>query len=894
MSKKLKRFFAGLLAFVMVLAMTAAAAPAKEVKADEEEYFMFLALGGDTEGQSWNVGYYGADTDNVTGTTAMVSEGETVTVGITCATPITTMWFNRPIIVAEGIENIEYTIDKVTVDGVDITSTIDLAAGAAFWYEATGDFGNSEALCLAGGYNEWGTKYIATAPSNFKEIMYTITVTKIEKKPEYFMFLALGGDTEGQSWNVGYYGADTENVTGTTAMVSEGETVTVGINCATPITTMWFNRPIIVAPNVENIEYTIDKVTVDGVDITSTIDLAAGAAWWYEATGDFGNSEALCLAGGYNEWGTKYLPTAPSNFQEIMYTITITKIEKAPEYFAFVAVGGDTEGQSWNVGYYGADTENVTGTTAMVSEGETVTIGFTCATPITTMWFNRPVIVAEGIGILDYTIDKITVDGVDITSTVDLTAGDAWWYEATGDFGNTEALCLAGGYNEWGTKYIATAPTNFKEMMYTITINKISTEAALDFGTEVGTPYTGEFQMFLAMQGDQNSDNDWMYTWANGSTDTAGVTGNVVTAKVGDTVTLSLNFPTPIFHTWWLAPCMVVDTEVQQDIAWVSYTIDSLKIDGVDVTDTIDYSQATKAWGYEGSGDWPVTKTIRLSGGYNEWADKVIASPSGCTSIEYTITITGLNEGASLLVEEKPSVDKNGTYHAYMGIQTDMWEFRNAWDDASYGLESLEYPEAFGQFSLVDSVEGLVKKDGTFTDVEIAGNGSYSLKFEGFNLLEGTTRLNLLFISTDIPNSGEITISNVKAYFDGKEILSFADGIVDGDSKDWLKVLCANLWNNALEGSYSIADMVPKSTVEITFDVSGFDYDKAGSEPVADPTEAPAEPTKAPTEPTQAPSQGTDETPASSGGMNPVVIVVIVVVVVAAAGVAVVLLKKKK
>ena len=34
MSKTFKRFFAGLLAFVLVFAMTAAIAPAKEVKAD--------------------------------------------------------------------------------------------------------------------------------------------------------------------------------------------------------------------------------------------------------------------------------------------------------------------------------------------------------------------------------------------------------------------------------------------------------------------------------------------------------------------------------------------------------------------------------------------------------------------------------------------------------------------------------------------------------------------------------------------------------------------------------------------------------------------------------------------------------------------------------------------
>jgi len=710
----------------------------------------------------------------------------------------------------------------------------------------------------------------------------------------YYAFVAMGADTAAEGWGAEFYGTTARGpLTATTANVTVGETFTIGLTSTEELPQAWFVRPVIVVPGGVNVEYTIDKITIDGTEVTA--DMSKGKTWWNEGCGDYAKEETFNLGGGYNEWGDQTI-AKPQNFKEIMYTITLTKVEKAPEYFAFVAIGADAaDGTSWGATYYGEEAAGgIVPTTAMVREGQTVTIGVSSEGALPATWFVRPVLIAPDMADVDFTIDKLTINGVDVTSSIDMTAGQKYWKEGCGNFTVEETFNLGGGYNEWGDRCMP-KPEAVTEIMYTITFTKISGKAALDVGTEVGTPFTGEFQMFLGMDGDMEVSNDWLFSWANSSTDKGNVTGNVVTAKVGDTVTLSLNFPTPVLHTWWIAPILVVDTAVQQDIAWVNYTIDSLKIDGVDVTDTIDYSKATKAWSYEGSADWPVTKTIRLSGGYNEWGDQVIASPSGCKSIEYTITITGLNEGASLLVEEKPSVDKNGTYHAYMGIQTDMWEFRNAWDDASYGLESLEYPEAFGQFSYVDSVEGLVKKDGTFTDVEIAGNGSYSLKFEGFNLLEGTTRLNLLFISTDIPNSGEITVSNVKAYYDGKEILSFAEGVVDGDSKDWLKILCANLWNNALEGSYSVADMVPTKTVEITFDVSGFDYDKAGAETPAEPTptETPAAPTEAPAEPTQAPSQSTD-TPASSGGVNPVVIVVIVIAVIAVAGVAVVVLKKKK
>jgi len=64
--------------------MTAAAAPAKEVKADEE-YTMFLAIGGDADGVSWGAQYsYGGDSDtaNITPVTATFKSGDTVEVGI--------------------------------------------------------------------------------------------------------------------------------------------------------------------------------------------------------------------------------------------------------------------------------------------------------------------------------------------------------------------------------------------------------------------------------------------------------------------------------------------------------------------------------------------------------------------------------------------------------------------------------------------------------------------------------------------------------------------------------------------------------------------------------------------------------------------------------------------
>ncbi|MBP3611118.1 MAG: hypothetical protein J6J42_12385, partial [Lachnospiraceae bacterium] len=68
----------------------------------------------------WDMQYYngtGSDTKNVTGTTAMVSEGETVTVSVVMPEEVVTTWFVAPVIVAEGVGNVDFTMNSITIDG---------------------------------------------------------------------------------------------------------------------------------------------------------------------------------------------------------------------------------------------------------------------------------------------------------------------------------------------------------------------------------------------------------------------------------------------------------------------------------------------------------------------------------------------------------------------------------------------------------------------------------------------------------------------------------------------------------------------------------------------------------------------------------------------------------
>ncbi|MBP3578716.1 MAG: hypothetical protein J6K15_11440 [Lachnospiraceae bacterium] len=1089
MSKTFKRFFAGLLAFVLAFAMTAAAAPAKEVKADEE-YTMFLAIGGDADGVSWGAQYsYGGDSDtaNITPVTATFKSGDTVEVGIICDSEITQTWYTRPVIAVDGNDYVvDYTINSITVDGEDILAggKVDLTAGDATWVENTGSVTN--ALCLAGGYNEWGTKYITEAPANYTELMYNITINSIHSADEYFMFLAIGAATDaaGSDWTAQYYGGsadDTANITATTAMVKNGGTYDIGITSTDTITKTWFVRPVVAADGNEYVvDYKINSIKIDGTDILGTdkVNMAADdKTCWMETTGPY--TDAVNLAGGYNEWATKYIVESPANYKEIMYNITITGIHKASEPMMFLAIGAATDaaGSDWTAQYYGGsadDTANITPTYAYVAEGGTYDIGVSCDTEITKTWFNRPVIGLNGNDYtVDYTINSITVDGVEILGTdkVNLAAdGKTSWAETTGPY--ADALCLAGGYNEWATKYLVESPANYKEIMYNITINTLEEKSALVGGTKYegdmtvflamqgdvtagawdmtwingstdvagveptmvtnaksgdtvtiglkfpqelvytwwmapvvmlnnapadlvttldytidkitidgeevvpdltlgskpfwyegtgdytdtqairlkggynewgdhyiespqnytevmytitlgdvvtgqveGEAYNGEVTMFLAGQADKTAGN-WDYAWINDSSNSEGVEGTVATAKAGDTVTLSLSFPTPVVHTWWLSPTVVFpEAEDGLDKYNVLYTIDKVVIDGNDVTDKVTLNNAAKLSWYEGTGEHPVTRTVRLGGGYNEWGADNAKCVDGTllenfSKIEYTIT---LNMIYAEPVEEAPQLkaDLDGTYNAYVGIQSGMYTFRNAWDDATYGRDT--NPDAFGQMSFIEADQSMTKKAGTFKDAVIAGNGTYTLEINDLAWDDGSEALNLLFVSTDIPKSGEIVFSNVKVDFDGKNVMEFAEGFLDGDSKEVIKLLFINIWNKDLTNSYNMAGMLPKSNVKITFDVSGFNYDKAAEatpeptpEVTPEPTEAPAEPTAAPTEApvaTEAPAEPTavpTEAPAdvdadAEGGMSPVVIVVIVVAVIAvAAGAAFVVMKKKK
>jgi hypothetical protein len=199
-----------------------------------------------------------------------------------------------------------------------------------------------------------------------------------------------------------------------------------------------------------------------------------------------------------------------------------------------------------------------------------------------------------------------------------------------------------------------------------------------------------------------------------------------------------------------------------------------------------------------------------------------------------------------------PDFDPMGEYMAFLGIQVDgSWVFRNAWADPSFGAEGSNWANFDGNHfnSLFRTGgDGLVV-GGVFTDVVIAGNGTYrvSLVDYGDNLdvvnerdeyAEGT-ELNLLFISTNIPYMGdEVDFYDVKVTIGGRQVNHFrADRdqhpeITDGEGKGFYEIYVIHKWRMDEVFGYNMP--TEGGEIALEFTVSGFGYDKAEDDPVDD------------------------------------------------------------
>ncbi len=590
---------------------------------------------------------------------------------------------------------------------------------------------------------------------------------------------------------------------------------------------------------------------------------------------------------------------------------SVLALALAVSTFSLMKLNASAEGETvaylsfadnaWSVQYWndGNDYSPIVATTAEVTGNGTYTVGldFTEAGGAADIaFFDVEISNGEAAFPNSYmTIDSVKINGEEIaltgtpyTSSDDGVATRTNLYNAwVSDVTTVESARTADGSADGITPTpVDGTITNINTIEVTFTLGEgVLCNAA---GGEVATVLSEEsYPAFIAFGGDVE-EGDWGFQYygdgaGSNSGDIVATNGEV---KSGETTTLTLEFPSEVYYTWFVAPCFVVE-----DASKVSpeSTFDvKVFLDGEEVT--TDVSAGKSCWA-EGTGDYDETKCVRIGGGYNEWGDKYLAeSPKGFKTITFEITPTIYLMSGEASEEAAPQneFDPNGTYHAYIGVQTPTWIFRNSFDDATYGKDS----DCFDQLGFVDGE--WIAQGGSFTDVEITGNGTYTVSVTGYDFsgqfedqpILGTDGLfNLLFVSTDLPVNDAVVISNVVLKMDGKTIAEQESAFLDPDSKEVQKVLLANIWNNAIpELPYYAA---PTQSIEISFDVSGFANDAAPAPETTPDTSS---------ESTPAPTDESTPAPAENSGSNTGLIIgiVIAVVVVIAVAAGVVVAKKKK
>lgn len=160
---------------------------------------------------------------------------------------------------------------------------------------------------------------------------------------------------------------------------------------------------------------------------------------------------------------------------------------------------------------------------------------------------------------------------------------------------------------------------------------------------------------------------------------------------------------------------------------------------------------------------------------------------------------------------------QDGT-HAYIGIQTNVYTFRNAWSDGTYGRDS-EWFDTLIRWEDTDGDEkdDIVDTGASFTDAELNGNGTYTVGVSGYDFSSDCDGLNMLFISTDLPVTASLKVTDVKLTIDDEEI-AVTNPVVSEDNQGNLYIELVNIYNTEAP---DIEYTMPKDKFEITFTIDG-------------------------------------------------------------------------
>ena len=165
------------------------------------------------------------------------------------------------------------------------------------------------------------------------------------------------------------------------------------------------------------------------------------------------------------------------------------------------------------------------------------------------------------------------------------------------------------------------------------------------------------------------------------------------------------------------------------------------------------------------------------------------------------------------------TVEKQDSANAYIGIQTGVYTFRNAWDDGTYGKDSewfntlIRWEDTNG-----DGEDDIIDTGATFTDAQIKEDGTYTVSVQGYDFSGDCDELNMLFVSTDLPYSGALRVKDVVLGIDGQET-KLNNPVISADASGNLYIEVVNKYNTEISGSVEYT--MPKDSFSITFTLEG-------------------------------------------------------------------------
>ena len=186
------------------------------------------------------------------------------------------------------------------------------------------------------------------------------------------------------------------------------------------------------------------------------------------------------------------------------------------------------------------------------------------------------------------------------------------------------------------------------------------------------------------------------------------------------------------------------------------------------------------------------------------------------------------NAEGKAAAEAELKLDEGKEYHAYMLFQAqNSWVYRGKFWEADKGPKNDNWDKLLTSLNVTTPVV----VDGVVEDAVIKGNGHYSVRLTGLNGSPSAgadnAEFGILGFSTDIPKNDTIKFDNIKVKIDGTEkgTVTGNDVYYDKDDIEDPGLITVEVFNAWHEECVNLPLTLPNDSLEISFDVSGFQYD---------------------------------------------------------------------